>query len=866
MTPIQQLMLGAGAVAKKTYMDDIFSTYLFKGTGSANNVITNNIDLTEGGMTWIKNRELSSDHMIYDTVRGVTKFLNSNDDGSEATTSGGITSFNNNGFTVGANGESNMTNDQMSSFSFRRASGFFDIVTYTGSGSNRTIAHSLGSIPGCIMVKCTSLDRNWAVYHRGMGNGKSMHLDGTGAQHDSTTYWNDTDPTASVFTVGTANDTNKSGETYVAYLWAGGESTAATARSVYLDGSNDYITIDDTSNGEMATGTGDFTVEMWVKPNGYNLGSVGPGIWSGTGNNSLQIWMNGSGHLKVSLGPDTSSGVLMTYTGEKPPVGQWTHLAFVRNGNNGHLYLNGIEVASGNVNSGSYNSGTIYLGRNSGMYTGSFQAYYSNVRFTTSAVYTSSFRPPTEPLANITNTKLLCCNNSSTTGSTVTPGTIAVGSVPVASSDSPFDDPAGFAFGDAEDQNVIKCGSYVGESGANKVNLGWEPQWVMVKNVDSSEPWVIMDSMRGWVNQSSSSISLRANSTGNESAYGPWGPTSTGWELDLNSREIDMNDQNYIYIAIRRPDGYCGKPYGAGEGTSVFAMDNGSNSSTIPLFDTGFPVDFALNREPASTENWFTGARLTGRNYMFTSTNAAETAANDWVWDSNVGWAKGAWGSSYQSWMFKRHAGFDVVAYKGTGVTGYVVPHQMSKAPEMMWIKNRDDNVAWRVFHIGHGGGTNPDNYGGELNSDVVPHASDMWFEGNPTSTHIKLKTSSLVNADGKNYLAMLFASVEGVSKVGSYVGVSSNGNATIDLGFTPRLFICKRLDSTAGWYIWDSLRGLGSSGTEKPFFLNSSNAEGNAYNYLDTTSNGVTLYGGITADFLGNDPSTHKYIYYAHA
>ena len=74
---------------------------------------------------------------------------------------------------------------------------------------------------------------------------------------------------------------------------------------MYLDGSNDYITIDDTSSGEMATGTGDFTVEMWVKPNGYNLTSVGPGIWSGTGNNSLQIWMNASGHLKVSLGPNT---------------------------------------------------------------------------------------------------------------------------------------------------------------------------------------------------------------------------------------------------------------------------------------------------------------------------------------------------------------------------------------------------------------------------------------------------------------------------------------------------------------------------------------------------------------------------------
>jgi len=856
MTPIQQLMLGVGA-SKKTYLDDVFSTYLWKGTGAANKVITNNIDLTEGGMTWIKNRELSSDHMLYDTVRGVTKYLNSNDDGSEATTSGGITSFNNNGFTVGANGESNMTNDEMSSWTFRKAPGFFDIVTYTGSGSNRTIAHSLGSVPGCIMVKCTSSAEDWAVYHRATKATHALILNTTGAATDDNYQFNDTEPTASVFSLGTDSRVNGSGKSYVCYLFAGGESTAATARSVVFDGSDDYLAFGDSS--DLSPESGDFTWEAWIKPDSWT-GSAWDLVYANHITNGLFIGKDDSDNFVVRSYANTS----YIETSNLPTIGQWTHVAVTRSGSTLRLFYNGTLEKSV-TNSYSFATGNTRAGL--GVESDTYDGLISNLRFVKgTAVYTSSFRPPTEPLTNITNTKLLCCNNSSITGSTVTPGTITANGDPTASTDSPFDDPAGFAFGDAEDQNVIKCGSYVGESGANKVNLGWEPQWVMVKNVDSSEPWVIMDSMRGWVNQSSSSISLRANSTGNESAYGPWGPTSTGWELDLNSREIDMNDQNYIYIAIRRPDGYCGKPYGAGEGTSVFAMDNGSNSSTIPLFDTGFPVDFALNREPASTENWFTGARLTGRNYMFTSTNAAETAANDWVWDSNVGWAKGAWGSSYQSWMFKRHAGFDVVAYKGTGVTGYVVPHQMSKAPEMMWIKNRDDNVAWRVFHIGHGGGTNPDNYGGELNSDVVPHASDMWFEGNPTSTHIKLKTSSLVNADGKNYLAMLFASVEGVSKVGSYVGVSSNGNATIDLGFTPRLFICKRLDSTAGWYIWDSLRGLGSSGTEKPFFLNSSNAEGNAYNYLDTTSNGVTLYGGITADFLGNDPSTHKYIYYAHA
>ena len=89
-------MLLGGAVAKKSYIDDVFSTYVWKGTGSSN-AISNDIDLAgEGGLTWIKNRDITCDHMLYDTVRGATKFISSNDDGDEGTETGGITAFNSN--------------------------------------------------------------------------------------------------------------------------------------------------------------------------------------------------------------------------------------------------------------------------------------------------------------------------------------------------------------------------------------------------------------------------------------------------------------------------------------------------------------------------------------------------------------------------------------------------------------------------------------------------------------------------------------------------------------------------------------------------------------------------------------------------
>ena len=84
--------------------------------------------------------------------------------------------------------------------------------------------------------------------------------------------------------------------------------------------------------------------------------------------------------------------------------------------------------------------------------------------------------------------------------------------------------------------------------------------------------------------------------------------TTTVFKIDANSNHVNGSTDNYIYLAIRRPDGSVGKP--AEAGTDVFAMDTGTGSSTIPNFDSGFPVDFALDKSPASSGNWDAAARL----------------------------------------------------------------------------------------------------------------------------------------------------------------------------------------------------------------------------------------------------------------
>lgn len=116
-------------------------------------------------------------------------------------------------------------------WTFRKQPKFLDVVTYTGTGANRTISHGLGSIPGAIMVKRTDTTGDWQVYHRSLVNTDYLVLNSTAAQATGTTRWNSTTPTASVFSLGTDATVNASGGTYVAYLFAhnaGGFGEAGT--------------------------------------------------------------------------------------------------------------------------------------------------------------------------------------------------------------------------------------------------------------------------------------------------------------------------------------------------------------------------------------------------------------------------------------------------------------------------------------------------------------------------------------------------------------------------------------------------------------------------------------------------------------
>ena len=209
--------IGAGS---GVYVDDVFSTFLYTGNGSTQNIV-NGIDLAnKGGLVWLKSRSTLF-HQLTDTVRGAGSGLITNT--TDAAGGSDVNGFLSNGFSLNfSQGNGNTSGHSMVSWTFREAIKFFDVVTYTGDGSsNRQISHSLGSTPGMVIVKRRNTTGNWRVYHRGFTSAEYMALlNDTAAQASSSTIWNSTAPTSSDFTVGSHADVNASGGTYVAYLFA----------------------------------------------------------------------------------------------------------------------------------------------------------------------------------------------------------------------------------------------------------------------------------------------------------------------------------------------------------------------------------------------------------------------------------------------------------------------------------------------------------------------------------------------------------------------------------------------------------------------------------------------------------------------
>jgi len=194
-------------------------------TGNNSTLSVTNSGSMQPDLVWIKGRSQSSNNVLQDAVRGANRYLISNGTGAEGT-DGSVTAFNSNGFslTTDAGVSFNANGTTYVGWQWKEgATQGFDIVTYTGTGSNTTVAHSLGVAPRMMIVKRRNSTGDWLFWHRNVadtGSDRVLFLNSTDAQTAASTNFNSTFPTSSVFSVGTNAATNASGGTYVAYLFS----------------------------------------------------------------------------------------------------------------------------------------------------------------------------------------------------------------------------------------------------------------------------------------------------------------------------------------------------------------------------------------------------------------------------------------------------------------------------------------------------------------------------------------------------------------------------------------------------------------------------------------------------------------------
>jgi len=391
---------------------------------------------------------------------------------------------------------------------------------------------------------------------------------------------------------------------------------------------------------------------------------------------------------------------------------------------------------------------------------------------------------------------------------------------------------------DTSTDGLIQCGSYTGNGSTTgpTITLGWEPQWVLIKRASGgTADWHVFDNMRGIATGGGNDYYINPNKTDLENAADLIDLTSTGFVPKSNFTNTNWSGSTYIYIAIRR--GPMKTPTDA---TKVYkSIATASNSTNLQ--ESGFPVDLVIAKDRLSTLPPSFGTRMLNGSYLLSSSTGAESAWNYIFFDSNTGYRLSASGTFFNTdatnAMFSRAPGFfDVVAYTGTG-SARTVSHNLGVAPELMVVKVRNSVNDWTVYSaaIGAGKALILNGTNAQFNS------ATSWNSTAPTSSVFSLGVGSSTNDSAFTYIAYLFASCPGVSKIGSYTGTGTT--LQINCGFTAgaRFVLIKRTDSTGDWYVWDTARGI-VSGNDPYLLLNSTAAEVTNTDYIDPLNSGFEI------------------------
>jgi hypothetical protein len=420
-----------------------------------------------------------------------------------------------------------------------------------------------------------------------------------------------------------------------------------------------------------------------------------------------------------------------------------------------------------------------------------------------------------------------------------------------------------------------KFGTYAGNSSDNGpiVETGFEPAFLMIKNMTDAGSWFMYDNKRNTSNPRKNY--LLANGTNVEASdMGGVDFLSNGFQIKEDHDDVNDTGDTYFYMAFAAdPDTE------APTLASSFDIETYTGTSaTQSISGLGFSPNLIWLKERSGTDRHVLIDTIRGANSQLSSNDSnAETtySSNLESFDTN-GFTLGSAtetngsGETYVGWTWKAddneptindngstdsivsandNAGFSIIKYTGTG-SNLTVGHGLSSAPTFMIVKNLTSSSAWAVFHTTLGA----TKYLALNETTAEATASNVWNDTAPTATTISVGTWGPVNTSANQHIAYCFHDVAGYSKFGSYTGTA--GALTVTVGFKPDFVMIKRADSSANWVIIDSRRDSG----DIRLYPNLSNAEDDGQGE-SFTSTGFKPRPSSTSD---TNISGATYIYWA--
>jgi hypothetical protein len=780
----------------------------------------------------------------------------------------------------------------------------FSIVTYTGTGSAGTIAHGLGAVPKWIMVKKTSGSQAWQVYHVGNtvdenGNTVSpedekLTLNTLAHTVTDSTTWNDTAPTSTVFSVGSGNGTNQSGQTYVAYLWCeksgyskfdsytgNGSSSGPSVTTgfdvgyllikksnasgtswVVLDRARDADTI-----GTRPLFAGESAVEVF-SPNvtftstGFQLATASTGsnssgdhfiysAFKNTRTNAFYLDQSGNGNSPTATGLEYRDSMPDLPTNNFCVVNSLSDVSDI-------VLTNGNLTLTSTTDSWPTVRGTMGVSSGKWYYevistdTTRWGAGWATSEFQTGSSFSNSISDAilgysTDPLS-VYDFGTARSINGSPAFSASTPQNnilqvaidIDAGKFWLGINNTYVNNSSGSAGNPSAGTNELETftagtemfPAFINNSGNLTINFGQDSTFSNLRTAGGN-----------------------ADANGNGDFF--YAPPTGFLALcsdNLPDPNVDPNHgdnpEDYFNTVLYTGDGGTRNITGVGFQPDWVWFKSRSAARFHVLNDSVRGVKKNIYSNSTSAEQEFTGGLTAFNSDGYTivhdsninSINESGASIVAWNWKAGGTAVSNTDGTITTTVSASTEAGFSVFTYTGTG-NADSVGHGLGTTPKLVIYKNRDSSSGWLVLTTAIDGTTD-------------------YLSLNATDTKTNLDTysmtSSVVNFDGAStavnksndgHVAFAFADIEGYSRISSYQGNGSASGPFVYTGFRPAFLMIKRTDVSSDWVMVDTARDP-INDFANFLYPNLSQAEDTdvATDYFDALSNGFKLRNTWTA------------------